>query len=85
MMRKTIAIAAALAASAVIALAEPKTYASEKFPDDVSCEAFRRDDKGTWHLRDGVVVTTGALKVTLWSRTINTAEGKSMEARCGGK
>jgi hypothetical protein len=64
-------------------MAETTVYESKKFPDDVPCAAFRRDDKGIWHLREGVVIATGSLKITLWSRTINTAEGKSMEARCG--
>jgi hypothetical protein len=76
-------IATMLAASAFTALAESKVYVAKSFPDDVPCEAFRRDDKGIWHLREGIVIDTGPLKITLWSRTINTAEGKTMESRCG--
>jgi hypothetical protein len=78
-----VGIAAMLAASASTALAESKVYVAKKFPEDVPCEAFRRDDKGIWHLREGIVIDTGPLKITLWSRTINTDEGKAMQARCG--
>jgi hypothetical protein len=78
-----VGIAAMLAASASTALADSKVYVAKKFPEDVPCEAFRRDDKGIWHLREGIVIDTGPLKITLWSRTINTDEGKAMQARCG--
>jgi hypothetical protein len=91
MMSAIFAIATVLVGSALTALAEPKSVTVKNFPDDAPCEVFRRDEKGSWHLRDDIVIVitaslggvTGYLKVTKWTRTAGTADGKRLEKRCG--
>jgi hypothetical protein len=74
MMRAIFAIATVLVGSVLTALAEPKSVTVKNSPDDAPCEVFRRDEKGSWHLRDGIVIVTGSLggvsgdlKVTKWT------------------
>jgi hypothetical protein len=85
-------IATVLVGSVLTALAEPKSVTVKNFPDDAPCEVFRRDEKGSWHLRDGIVIVTGSLggvtgdlKVSKWTRTAATADGKRLEKRCGAE
>jgi hypothetical protein len=91
-MRAIFAIATVLVGSVLTALAEPKSVTVKNFPDDAPCEVFRRDEKGSWHLRDGIVITTpslegvtGNLTVTKWTRTAATADGRGLEKRCGAQ